>query len=160
MDFGRRVIGADAIKRRCRPGSQELSLVADLSNPDNNIEVGTDSPKTVLSVDNQPRETAALQKQRAFAGFRTDIATTGAGAIKIVEEHPPDIVLIEASLSDIDSVEVVTFIRSDLRTCRLPVLAMSVLPHLKGRCLKGGCDDFLQKPIKILDLVARIRKAL
>ena len=86
------------------------------------------------------------------------------GAIKIIEEHPPDIVLIEvlieASLSDIDSVEVVAFVRSDLRTCRLPVLAMSVLPHLKGRCLKGGCDDFLQKPIKILDLVARIRKAL
>src|SRR6266487_1605614 len=113
-------------------------------------DVGTASEKTVLIVDNQPRETAALQKQLAFAGFKTEIAMTGAGAIKIVEEHPPDIVLIEASLSDIDSVEVVAFIRSDLRTCRLPVLAMSVLPHLKGRCLKGGCDDFLQKPIKIL----------
>ncbi len=110
-------------------------------------DVGTASEKTVLIVDNQPRETAALQKQLAFAGFKTEIAMTGAGAIKIVEEHPPDIVLIEASLSDIDSVEVVAFIRSDLRTCRLPVLAMSVLPHLKGRCLKGGCDDFLQKPI-------------
>jgi DNA-binding response OmpR family regulator len=135
-------------------------LVADLSNPDNNIRVGTDSPKTVLIVDNQPREITALQKQLAFAGFRTEIATTGAGAIKIVEEHPPDIVLLEASLSDIDSVEVVAFIRSDLRTCRMPILAMSVLPHMKGRCLKGGCDDFLQKPVKILDLVARIRKSL
>ena len=124
------------------------------------LDVGTSGEKTVLIVDNQPRKTAALQKQLAFAGFKTEIATTGAGAIKILEEHPPDIVLIEASLSDIDSVEVVAFIRSDLRTCRLPVLAMSVLPHLKGRCLKGGCDDFLQKPIKILDLVARIRKAL
>ena len=143
-----------------RPGSQEISLVADLWNPDNNIRVGSDGPKTVLIVDNQPRETAALQKQLAFAGFRTEIATTGAGAIKIVEEHPPDIVLLEASLSDIDSVEVVAFIRSDLRTCRTPILAMSVLPHMKGRCLKGGCDDFLQKPIKILDLVTRIRKSL
>lgn len=143
-----------------RSGSQEISLVADLWNPDNNIRVGSDGPKTVLIVDNQPRETAALQKQLAFAGFRTEIATTGAGAIKIVEEHPPDIVLLEASLSDIDSVEVVAFIRSDLRTCRTPILAMSVLPHMKGRCLKGGCDDFLQKPIKILDLVTRIRKSL
>jgi two-component system response regulator MprA len=122
--------------------------------------VKSDRAKTVLIVDNQPRETAALRKQLAFAGFKTEIATTGAGAIKIVEEHPPDIVLLEASLSDLDSVEVVTFIRSDVRTCRLPVLAMSVFPHMKGRCLKGGCDDFLQKPIKILDLVSRIRKAL
>jgi DNA-binding response OmpR family regulator len=124
------------------------------------LDVGTDSAKTVLIVDNQPRETAALRKQLGFAGFKTEIATTGAGAIKIIEEHPPDIVLLEASLSDVDSVEVVAFIRSDLRTCRLPVLAMSVFPHMKGKCLKGGCDDFLQKPIKILDLVARIRKAL
>jgi PleD family two-component response regulator len=83
--------------------------------------VGTTGEKTVLIVDNQPRETAALQKQLAFAGFKIEIATTGAGAIKILEEHPPDIVLIEASFSDIDSVEVVAFIRSDLRTCRLPV---------------------------------------
>jgi PleD family two-component response regulator len=65
--------------------------------------VGTASEKTVLIVDNQPRETAALQKQLAFAGFKTEIAMTGAGTIKIVEERPPDIVLIEASLSDIDS---------------------------------------------------------
>ena len=119
-----------------------------------------DPAKTVLIVDNQPREAAALQKQLAFAGFKTEIATTGAGAIKIVEEHPPDIVVIEASLSDLDSVEVVAFIRSDLRTRRLPVLAMSVFAHMKDRCLEGGCDDFVQKPIKILDLVARIRKAL
>ena len=124
------------------------------------MDVGTDSTKTILIVDNQPRETAALRKQLGFAGFKTKIATTGAGAIKIIEEHPPDIVLLEASLSDVDSVEVVAFIRSDLRTRRLPVLAMSVFPHMKGKCLNGGCDDFLQKPIKILDLVARIRKAL
>ena len=124
------------------------------------LDVRGDPAKTVLIVDSQPREATALQKQLAFAGFKTEIATTGAGAIKIVEEHPPDIVLVEASLSDADSIEVVAFIRSDLRTRRLPVLAMSVFVHMKDRCLKGGCDDFVQKPIKILDLVARIRKAL
>ena len=101
-----------------------------------------------------------LRKQLAFAGFKTEIVTTGEGAIKIMEESPPHIVLLEASLSDVDSVEVVAFIRSDIRTCRIPVLAMSVFPHMKDRCLKAGCDDFLQKPVKILDLVARIRKAL
>jgi two-component system response regulator MprA len=122
--------------------------------------VGTSGPKTVLIVDNQPRATAMLQKQLAFAGFKTEVATTGEGAIKIMEASAPDIVLLEASLSDVDSGEVVSFIRSDLRTCRIPVLAMSVLPHMKDRCLKEGCDDFVQKPIKILDLVARIRKAL
>ena len=124
------------------------------------MDVKGDPAKTVLIVDNQPREAAALQKQLTFAGFKTEITTTGSDAIKIIEEHPPDIVLVEASLSDADSIEVVAFIRSDLRTRRLPVLAMSVFAHMKDRCLKGGCDDFVQKPIKVLDLVARIRKSL
>jgi CheY-like chemotaxis protein len=107
------------------------------------LDVGIDSEKTVLIIDNQPREAAALPKQLAFAGFKTEFATTGAGAIQKVEEHPPDIVLLEASLSDVDSLEVVAFIRSDIRTHRIPVLAMSVFAHLKDRCLQGGCDYFL-----------------
>jgi len=45
------------------------------------LEVETASEKTVLIVDNQPRETAALQKQLAFAGFKTEIATTGTRAL-------------------------------------------------------------------------------
>jgi DNA-binding response OmpR family regulator len=46
---------------------------------------------------------------------------------RLVEEQPPDIVLLEASLSDIDSLEVLAFIRSDLWACRMLILAMSVL---------------------------------
>lgn len=55
-----------------------LHWIADISNPDNNIGVG------ILIVDNQPREALALQKQLAFAGFKTEIATTGEGAVKIL----------------------------------------------------------------------------
>jgi FixJ family two-component response regulator len=40
------------------------------------------------------------------------------------------------------------------------VLAMSAFPHMKDRSLRGGCNDFFQKPIKVLDIVARIKKAL
>jgi two-component system phosphate regulon response regulator PhoB len=122
--------------------------------------VASDNETTVLIVDNQPREAAALQKQLGFAGFRAEIAITGAGAIKILEEHPPDVVLLAASLSDIDSLEVVAFIRNASRTSQIPVLAMSAFPHMNGRCLQGACDDFVQKPIRILDLAARIRKSL
>jgi two-component system, OmpR family, response regulator MprA len=122
--------------------------------------VSTDTEKTILIVDNQQRETAALRKQLEFAGFKTQVAHTGTGAINKIEEHPPDIVLLEVSLSDIDALEVVSFIRNSSKNCLIPVLAMSVFPHMKDRSLRGGCNDFFQKPIKILDIVARIRKAL
>jgi len=122
--------------------------------------VSTDTETTILIVDNQQRETAALRKQLEFAGFKTQVAHTGTGAINKIEEHPPDIVLLEVSLSDIDALEVVSFIRNNSKNCLIPVLAMSAFPHMKDRSLRGGCNDFFQKPIKILDLVARIRKAL
>jgi DNA-binding response OmpR family regulator len=116
--------------------------------------------KTILIVDNQQREAAALRKQLEFAGFKTQVAHTGTGAISQIAEHPPDVVLLEVSLSDIDALEVVSFIRNDSKNCLIPVLAMSAFPHMKDRSLRGGCNDFFQKPIKVLDIVARIKKAL
>ena len=120
----------------------------------------TDTEKTILIVDNQQREAATLRKQLEFAGFKTQVAHTGTGAISQIAEHPPDVVLLEVSLSDIDALEVVSFIRNDSKNCLIPVLAMSAFPHMKDRSLRGGCNDFFQKPIKVLDIVARIKKAL
>jgi DNA-binding response OmpR family regulator len=111
---------------------------------------------TSLLVDNQPRETTALRRQLEFAGFKTQVAHTGTGAINKIEEQPPDLVLLEVSLSDMDGL----VIRNDSNTHRIPVLAMSAFHHMRDRCLQGGCDDFFQKPIRILDLVAGIRKSL
>jgi CheY-like chemotaxis protein len=84
--------------------------------------VSTDTEKTILIVDNQQRETAALRKQLEFAGFKTQVAHTGTGAINKIEEHPPDVVLLEVSLSDIDALEVVSFIRNNSKNCLIPVL--------------------------------------
>ncbi|HXV83314.1 MAG TPA: response regulator [Candidatus Binatia bacterium] len=122
--------------------------------------MSTDTETIILIVDNQPRETAALRKQLEFAGFKTEVAHTGTGAINKIKEQPPDLVLLDVSLSDIDALEVVSFIRNDSMNCLIPVLAMGALPHMKDRSLRSGCNDFFQKPIKILHLVARIRKAL
>lgn len=122
--------------------------------------MSAETEKTILLVDSQPRETAALRKQLEFAGFKTLVARTGTGAINKIEEHSPDVVLLEVSLSDMDGLEVVSFIRNDSKTHRIPVLAMSAFHHMRDRCLRGGCDEFFQKPIRILDLVAGIRKSL
>ena len=122
--------------------------------------MSTAAEKTILIVDNQPTDTAALRKQLELAGFKTQVAHTGSGAINKIKEHPPDVVVLEVSLYDIDALEVVSFIRNDSKNCLIPVLAMSAFPHMKDRSLRGGCNDFFQKPIKVLDIVARIKKAL
>jgi DNA-binding response OmpR family regulator len=122
--------------------------------------VSPDNKKTILIVDSQPTGAVALRKQLDFAGFNTQVAHTGTGAINKIAEYLPDLVLLEVNLSDGDPLEVISFIRNESKNCLIPVFAMSVFPHMKDKFLRGGCSDFFQKPIKILDIVARIRKAV
>ena len=104
--------------------------------------------KTVLIVENQPNYTQLLVKQLLFAGLKPVVAITGEGGIKKVAECRPDLILMEAELSDMDIMEFMSLLRQRPEADDVPVVAMSVFPHLKSKCLEGGCNDFLQKPIK------------
>jgi Response regulator receiver domain len=56
-------------------------------------------------------EIAYLTKHLSIAGYAILLARTGAGAIKAIKEHAPDVVLLEIDLSDMDGVDVVRAIR-------------------------------------------------
>jgi CheY-like chemotaxis protein len=116
--------------------------------------------KTVLIVENQPNYAQLLVKQLLFAGLKPVVAITGEGAIKKVAECRPDLILMEAELSDMDIMEFISLLRQRPEADDVPVVAMSVFPHLKSKCLEGGCNDFLQKPIKMVELMAHVRKFL
>jgi adenylate cyclase len=120
--------------------------------------VAAPDKKNVLIVDKQPKEIAYLEKQLTMAGFAVRSTRTGAGAIRNVEERAPDVMLIEIDLSDMSGTDVVKTIRENPARALTPIIAISALPHMRDRCLDAGCDDFMQKPLKILDLVARARK--
>jgi CheY-like chemotaxis protein len=116
--------------------------------------------KTVLIVANQPNYTQLLVKQLLFAGLKPVVAITGEGGIKKVAECRPDLILMEGELSDMDIMEFISLLRQRPEADGVPVVAMSMFPHLKSKCLEGGCNDFLQKPIKMIDLMAHVRKFL
>ena len=93
-----------------------------------------------------------------MAGFAISFTRTGAGAIKSIEEHAPDVVLLEIDLSDMDGIDVVKIIRDNPKRVRMPIIAISAFPYMKARCLDNGCDDFMQKPVKVLDLITHVRR--
>ena len=116
--------------------------------------------KTVLIVENQPNYTQLLVKQLLFVGLNPVVAITGEGGIKKLAECRPDLILMTAELSDMNIMEFISLLRQRPKVDRVPVIAMSVFPHLKSKCLEAGCNDFLQKPIKIIELMAHVRKFL
>jgi len=122
------------------------------------MNVAAGKSKTVLVVGRQPNEIAYLTRHLSIAGYAILFARTGAGAIKTTKEHAPDVVLLEIDLSDMDGIDVVRAIRENPMRAMTPVVAISAFPYMKAKCLDNGCNGFIQKPIKALDLLTQLRK--
>jgi CheY-like chemotaxis protein len=56
--------------------------------------------------------------------------------------------------------EFVALLKEKARLQRIPIVAMSIFPYLKNAALYGGCDDFLEKPVKMFDLMSHIQQYL
>jgi CheY-like chemotaxis protein len=122
------------------------------------MNVALGKSRTVLVVGKQPKEIGYLSKHLSIAGYSILLARTGAGAIKATKEHAPDIVLLEIDLSDMEGVDVVRAIRENPARAGTPIIAISAFSYMRAMCLDYGCNGFIQKPIKALELLTQLRK--
>src|SRR5262245_12743445 len=116
--------------------------------------------KTVLIVEKEPKYTRSLARQTQFAGFKSVVATTAEGGLKKAKECHPDLILLDMELTDLDGLRFISEIRRNAESDRIAIIAISALPHLKTRCFDLGCDDFLLKPVRTIDLIKCTRKLL
>ena len=82
------------------------------------------------------------------------------GALRKAVELRPDLILLELDLSDMSGLKFVDLLKDQPQLKTMPIVAMSIFPYLKAAALYGGCDDFLQKPVKMIDLMNHIRHYL
>ena len=120
----------------------------------------TKNLNTVLIVEKNPDYTQALVRQIRLAGLKPIVAVTGEGGLRMADECHPDLILFEVELPDMNGLRFVSAIRQKPEADRIPIVAMSAFPDLKSKCLERGCNDFLLKPVKMIVLVARIKKFL
>lgn len=114
----------------------------------------------VLIVDDEPAIRRLLRTTLVSQSWRVLEAGTGEAAIRIAAETPPDIVLLDLGLPDIDGVDVLRRIRAASPT--LPVIILSVRDDERGKvtALEAGADDYVTKPFSMAELIARLRNAL
>jgi len=91
--------------------------------------------------------------------YKTICVTTGMEALNIVAASPPDIVILDLGLPDMEGIEVIRRIRS---YSLLPIIVVSARDqdHEKTDALDAGADDYLTKPFSINELLARLRVIL
>ena len=116
--------------------------------------------KTVLIVEKQPNYTQQLVKQVMFAGLTPIVAVTGEGGLRKAIQHHPDLILLELDLTDMDGLRFVALLKDQPILETIPIVAMSIFAHMKTAALTGGCDDFLQKPVKMIELMVHLRQVL
>jgi two-component system, OmpR family, response regulator len=114
----------------------------------------------VLVVDDEPSIVDAVATSLRYEGFTVDEATTGRKALAQAQDDPPDLVILDVMLPDLDGLEVTRRLRAD--GVRVPVLFLTARDTLQDKLagLTIGGDDYVTKPFSVEEMVLRLRALL
>jgi two-component system, OmpR family, KDP operon response regulator KdpE len=122
-------------------------------------EPGTlDQVTRVLVIDDEPQILRALRINLRVRSYDVDTAATGAQALEAAARHPPDLVILDLGLPDLDGVEVIEGLRG-WTTAPIIVLSGRADSMDKVEALDAGADDYVTKPFAMEELLARMRAA-
>ena len=112
--------------------------------------------KTILVIDDEPQILRALQINLRVRGYQVSTATTGIEALQQAARHPPDLVILDLGLPDLDGVEVIEGLRG---WTSAPIIVLSGRADStdKVAALDAGADDYVTKPFGMEELLARMR---
>src|ERR1051326_1756852 len=113
----------------------------------------------VLVVDDILSNVKLLEAKLTAEYFEVSTAYNGLEALARIEEHQPDIVLLDVMMPGMDGFEVCRRIKQNHKTAHLPVVMVTALDQPADRVtgLESGADDFLTKPVDDAALFARVR---
>ena len=111
---------------------------------------------TVLVVDDEPQILRALRINLRVRHYDVHVAGTGTQALEVAAKHPPDLVILDLGLPDLDGVEVIQGLRG-WTDAPIIVLSGRADSSEKVEALDAGADDYVTKPFSMDELLARMR---
>ena len=116
----------------------------------------------VLVVEDEDSLATLLQYNLDKEGFRVAVATDGEEALLMIDEAPPDLVVLDWMLPKVSGVEVCRRIRARPETRNMPIIILTARGEESDRIrgLDTGADDYIVKPFSMSELAARIRAVL
>lgn len=115
----------------------------------------------ILIVDDEPVNVELLED---YLSNDYDIlkAYNGNEALQIVGTTPPDLIILDIMMPGMTGYEVCSRIKGNEKTISIPVVIVTALHEREARskAIESGADDFLNKPIDVFELYARVKSLL
>ena len=116
----------------------------------------------ILIVDDEPDLVRLLEYNLKQAGFETETATTGEGALATARARRPAAIVLDLMLPDLSGTEVCRQLRRDPALKATPIIMLTAKTEEVDRVVgfELGADDYLTKPFSVRELVLRIKAIL
>ena len=116
----------------------------------------------ILVVDDTPSNVKALRLRLAAEGYEVLEALDGPAALRLAESEPPDLVLLDVMMPDMDGYEVCRRLKARQEDDFIPVIMVTAKTETEA-LVKGfneGADEYITKPFEPLELMARVKSML
>lgn len=118
--------------------------------------------KTILIVEDNELNMKLFNDLLRAHGFDTLQTNDGVTAMRLAREEQPDLILMDIQLPEVSGLEVTKWLKADDSVRHIPVVAVTAFA-MKGdeeKIRRGGCEDYLPKPIKVATFIATVRRHL
>ena len=117
-------------------------------------------PQRILCIESDPPFRARVRRLLESEGFAVDEASSGLVGIQRALNLPPDLVILEVHLPDIDGVEIATRLKQEKALADVPFLALGDAETEHDVALAAGADAFLSKPVDDARLMAAVHAVM
>src|SRR6516225_6194388 len=116
----------------------------------------------VLIVDDDPDIQRLVSYNLSQAGFQVLSASTGRTALDSVQKQPPDLIILDIMMPDVDGMEVCRTLRQRENSRRIPIIMLTARSEEIDRVVgfELGADDYVMKPFSPRELVLRVKSIL
>jgi len=116
----------------------------------------------VLSIEDDPAMGQFLRAVFTVQGFAFDLATDGRAGLTLARSRRPDLVILDLLMPYKDGFEVLRELKQDPVTQPIPIIILSSSGREEDmvKALNAGADDFVTKPFRARELMARVRRVL